>query len=79
MKNNPYLERTIIEVVENQLRSGDPPIVGETLERLMHNGHDRDKAVRLIGTALLKEIQAVLQTQEPHDSARYRAFLEELE
>ncbi len=79
MKKNPYLAKTLVEVVENQLRSGDPAIVRETLERLMCNGHDRDNAVRLISTALIKEIQAVLQTQEPYDSFRYRALLEALE
>jgi hypothetical protein len=75
---NKFLRDTILEVVENQIRENKPAVVRETLERLMQNRQTRDEAVRLIGSALIEEISAVLNSQQPYDEARYRAALEKL-
>jgi hypothetical protein len=75
---NKFLRDTILEVVENQIRENKPPLVRETLGRLMRSGRTRDEAVRLISSALIEEISAVLNSQQPYDEVRYRAALEKL-
>jgi predicted house-cleaning noncanonical NTP pyrophosphatase (MazG superfamily) len=75
---NKFLRDTILEVIENQIRENKPAVVRETLERLMRSGQTRDEAMRLIGSALIEEISAVLNSQQPYDEARYRMALEKL-
>jgi len=75
---NKFLRDTILEVIETQIKTGKPPVVRETLERLMQSGQTRDEAMRLIGGALIEEISAVLKSQQPYDEVRYRAALEKL-
>ena len=38
-ERNPHLQTAIMEVVENQLRSDDPPQTGQTFKRLIEAGH----------------------------------------
>ena|SRR5579864_6608047 len=76
--HNPYLKAVILEVVENQLRDGDPPETQQTLERLLAAGYSRKQATEMIGSAVIGEIWSVLHDQKPFDRARYVGLLEEL-
>ncbi|HZS03718.1 MAG TPA: hypothetical protein VFD58_02505 [Blastocatellia bacterium] len=76
---NEKLRRLFLEIVETQVKTGDPAIVRETLGRLMKNGHSRDESVRLIGTALAGEVYDVLKSHQPYDEERYTAALNSLE
>lgn len=40
---NPRLKALILEVVENQIRDGDPPETQQTFERLLATGHARQQ------------------------------------
>jgi hypothetical protein len=75
---NPYLRQTILEVVENQLRDGDPPETAATLERLIKEGQSREAAVELIAAVLAAEIFNVMKTKKPYDNARYVGRLKQL-
>ncbi len=78
-RGNPKAVRaTLFEVIENQLRSNDPPETRETLSRLVAEGHTRDEAMKLIACALVIEIYDVLKTAAPYDHARYAANLKRL-
>lgn len=78
-RGNPEAVRaTLFEVIENQLRSNDPPEAQETLRRLVAEGHTHDEAMKLIACALAIEIFDVLKTQAPYDHARYAANLKRL-
>ncbi len=68
----------ILEVIENQLRDNNPPETRATLERLLHAGHSRAEAMRLIACALANEMFSVLKSDAPYDNARYIASLERL-
>ena len=72
------LRAALFEVIENQLRSNDPPETRETLDRLMRDGHTREEAMKLIGCALVGEVFGILKTQAPYDHARYVANLKRL-
>jgi len=75
---NPHLKAAIVEVVENQIRDGDPPETRQTLERLLAAGYSRTQAVEMIGSALVEEIWAIMHEKKPFDRARFTALLEQL-
>lgn len=75
---NPHLKAAILEVVENQLRDGDPPETRQTLQRLLAAGYSRKQATEMIGSAVVEEIWAVLHDHKPFDRGRFTALLEQL-
>ena len=75
---NPHLKAAILEVVENQIRDGDPPETRQTLERLLAVGYSRKQAIEMIGSALVEEIWAILHDHKLFDRARFTALLEQL-
>jgi len=75
---NPHLKAAIVEVVENQIRDGNPPETRQTLERLQAAGYSRQQAVEMIGSAVVEEIWAVLHDNKPFDRARFTALLDQL-
>ena len=78
-KPNPeVVSAAIYEVVDNQLRDGEPPETKQTLERLLAEGHSRSEARRLIAAVVSSEIFEVLKHKRPYDQARYVAALARL-
>ncbi len=75
---NPHLKAAILEVVENQLRDGDPPETEQTLQWLLAAGYSRKQATEMIGSAVGEEIWAVLHDHKPFGRARFTALLEQL-
>jgi hypothetical protein len=68
----------ILDVVENQLRQGDPPETGQTLARLLKEGHSESDAKRLIACVVAAEIFGVLRERRVFDRERYVAALSAL-
>ena len=78
-KPNPeVVSAAMYEVVDNQLRDGEPPETKQTLERLMAEGHSQLEARRLIAAVVASEIFEVLKRKGPYDRARYVAALQRL-
>lgn len=75
---NPYLKAAILEVVENQLRENNPPETRQTFERLLAAGYSRQRAMEMIGAALVEEIWTILHDKKAFDRARFAALLEKL-
>lgn len=75
---NPHQKAAVVEVIENQIRNGDPPETQQTLERLLVAGYSRKQAIEIIGSALVEEIWAILHDHKPFDRARFTALLEQL-
>ena len=75
---NPRLRQAILDVVNNQLRDGDPPETADTLERLLREGYSREQAIELIGTVVVSEIFEVLKEGRPYDPVRFVAALRSL-
>ncbi len=56
-KPNPeVVSAAIYDVVDNQLRDGEPPETRQTLERLLAEGHSLSEARRLIAAVVASEI-----------------------
>ena len=77
-KTNPVLKQTILEVVNNQLKSLDPPETKQTYDRLIADGISDQEARRLIGCVVSSEIFDVLKQQQPFDHARFVKVLNKL-
>jgi hypothetical protein len=75
---NPHLKAAILEIVENQLRDGDPPETRQTLERLLTAGYSHQQAIEMIESAVVEEIWAVLHEHKPFDRTRFTALLKQL-
>ncbi len=75
---SPQLQMAILEIVDNQLRDNTPPETRETLERLQREGHSVDEAKRLIGVAVLCELNDVMKSHQPYNQARYVTALKQL-
>jgi hypothetical protein len=75
---NPILHVTIHQTIENQLAAKDPPVVHETLERLMRSGLSRHEAIHAIGSVLSVEIWEILSQERPFDEERYERGLQQL-
>jgi len=76
---NPILHVIIHQTVENQLAAKDPPVVHETLERLMRSGLSRHEAIHAIGSVLSVEIWEILKEERPFDEERYERGLRQLD
>ena len=70
-KFNPQLHAAIMKVVENQLRSNDPPQTQQTFKRLLEAGHSEAEAKRLIACVVSAEIFDVLKKNEPFNLERF--------
>jgi hypothetical protein len=77
-KGNPHLSASIMKVVENQLRSDDPPQTRQTFKRLIEAGHSEKEAKRLIGCVVSAEIFDVLKKKEPFNPDRFVKGLNKL-
>jgi len=68
---NKNLRRTILEVIDNQLRENNPPITKITFERLQQSGYTTQQAKEKISAILLEEMYDVLKTRQPYNEERY--------
>ncbi len=68
---NKHLQRTILEVVDNQVNANDPPITRITLERLRKAGYIERDAKKKIAAILLEEMYDVLKKEKEFDEKRY--------
>lgn len=69
MKADKRLNRTVLEVVENQIRQLNPPATKEFFDRLICRGYDHDKVRRLnqprrLATLLVVETIRVVAVEE---------------
>lgn len=78
MKSNQRLNIAIIEVVEKQLESNDPPEIKQTLTRLISEGYSLQQGKELIGNVVVSEVFEVLKDGKAFDLQRYVAALHRL-
>ena len=70
-QSNPRLKAMFLEVVENQLKSDDPPETRQTLERLIVTGMSREDAMIYIAQAVCVEVFTILKEKKPFNHKRY--------
>jgi hypothetical protein len=77
-KTNPHLKAAFMEVVENQIRDGEPPETRATLERLMSQGLSDDDARVYIGQAVCVEVWDVMRNKKEFNMERFVRNLKNL-
>ena len=75
---NLRLKKLILEVVDNQLRDKDPPIVREVYDRLIAEGYSVREAKEKIGEVVLEEMYDVMNENQPYDEKRYTGALKNM-
>lgn len=75
---NLRLKKTILEVVDNQLKANDPPCTKETYEKLLDAGYSKSEAKDKIGAVVSSEIYDILQKGQNFDEERYKNCLQEM-
>jgi hypothetical protein len=78
MKYNPRLKSAILQVVENQINSNDPPGTKQTFNRLVSEGFSNKDAKELIGTVVVAEVFDVMKEGKPFNIERYVNALNKL-
>ena len=75
---NIHLKKTVLQVVDNQLRANDPPITKITYARLQALGYTKQQAKEKIAAVLLEEMYDVLKSKERFNEERYSENLKNL-
>ncbi len=71
MKVSEHIRDAILQVIDNQIRSNNPPETALTLERLLNEGHSDFQAKQLIGQALVVEVIDAFKNKKPYNEKRY--------
>ena len=70
-EGNPILKAAFMEVVDNQIRDGDPPETRETLERLKAEGISEEDARIYIGQAICIEVWDIMRNKKEFNMTRF--------
>ncbi|MFS0828902.1 hypothetical protein [Pseudomonas phoenicis] len=74
----PSAQDALIEVIENQIASGEPPATKATLNKLTLVGVPREDSLILMAMVLTFEIENMLADDRPFDTAWYEQALRAL-
>ncbi|MFJ4193654.1 hypothetical protein [Pseudomonas sp. NPDC089534] len=73
-----FTESTLIEAVENQIESGNPPAAKATFNTLTLVGYEREDILNLMAHVLAYEIDAMLDEDRAFDTQWYETALRAL-
>jgi hypothetical protein len=68
----------LIQAIENQIESGDPPVTRATLNKLTLVGYPREEILDLMTLVLSHEIQTMLADNRPFDRDHYETLMRAL-
>ena len=68
----------ILEAVNTQISTNNPPETKQTYERLLSEGFTEKKAKDLIGVVVSYEIYHCLKSKKPFNNDRFAAWLNKL-
>ncbi|AZC21502.1 MULTISPECIES: hypothetical protein [Pseudomonas] len=73
-----FAENTLIEAIENQIASDNPPAAKATFNKLTLVGYEREEILNLMAHVLAIEIDAILEEDRPFDTQWYETALRAL-
>ncbi|MGN8344817.1 hypothetical protein ACLEJQ_14560 [Pseudomonas sp. SMV71] len=73
-----FVESTLIEAIENQIESDNPPAAKATFNKLTLAGYEREDILNLMAHVLAYEIDAMLEEDRPFNTQWYETALREL-
>ena len=75
---NPRLQKLVFEVIENQIRDGNPPETKATWDRLKSAGYSDLQIKKMIGGVFIQHLCHVMKDLAPMDTEKYVQDLERL-
>ena len=73
-----FTENTLIEAIENQIESDNPPAAKATFNKLTLVGYEREEILNLMAHVLAVEIDAILEEDRAFNTEWYEAALRAL-
>ena len=73
-----FADDTLIQAIENQIESDNPPAAKATFNKLTLVGYERDEILSMMAHVLAVEIDALLEEDRAFDSQWYEAALRAL-
>ncbi|BFT60264.1 hypothetical protein ACX3YC_04410 [Pseudomonas mohnii] len=73
-----FTENTLIEAIENQIESENPPAAKATFNKLTLVGYEKEEILNLMAHVLAVEIDAILEEDRAFDTEWYEAALRAL-
>ena len=73
-----FADDTLIQAIENQIESDNPPAAKATFNKLTLVGYERDDILNMMAHVLAVEIDALLEEDRAFDSQWYEAALRAL-
>ena len=73
-----FAEDTLIQAIENQIESDNPPAAKATFNKLTLVGYERDDILNMMAHVLAVEIDALLEEDRAFDSQWYETALRAL-
>ena len=73
-----FTENTLVEAIENQIESEDPPAAKATFNKLTLVGYEKEEILNLMAHVLAVEIDAILEEDRAFNTEWYEAALRAL-
>jgi hypothetical protein len=73
-----FAENTLVEAIENQIESDNPPAAKATFNKLTLVGYEREDILNLMAHVLAVEIDAILEEDRAFNTEWYEAALRAL-
>jgi hypothetical protein len=73
-----FAENTLIEAIQNQIDSDNPPAAKATFNKLTLVGYEKDEILNLMAHVLAVEIDAILEEDRAFNTEWYEAALRAL-
>jgi hypothetical protein len=73
-----FAETTLIEAIENQIESDNPPAAKATFNKLTLVGYEREEILQLMAHVLAVEIDAILEEDRAFNTQWYETALRAL-
>jgi hypothetical protein len=73
-----FAENTLIEAIENQIESDNPPAAKATFNKLTLVGYEREEILNLMAHVLAVEIDAILEEDRAFNTQWYETALRAL-
>jgi hypothetical protein len=77
-EDEQFAEDTLIQAIENQIETDNPPAAKATFNKLTLVGYERDDILEMMAHVLAVEIDAILDEDRPFDTVWYEAALRAL-
>ena len=71
MEPNEKLRNQIFEIINDQIKSNDPPETTLTYNRLINEGFNEFQTMQMIGQCVAVELFEVMKHRKPYDESRY--------